>query len=245
MAEDRTIEIEHFADVLCIWAYIGEIRLAQVRAEFGAQVRFTHRFCSVFGDSARRIESRWGDKGGVAGFAAHVHEVAADFDHVQVHPDIWQTVRPASSASSHLFLHAVAVANADAAGGQDRPAPGCLKCSGSETLCESALECAASALRHAFFRDNRDVSTWAVQAEVTEELGLDVESMRAALNSGAAHARLAGDYEDVARLHIQGSPTLVLDGGRERLYGNVGFRVIEANIQELLRAPDRSHASWC
>jgi hypothetical protein len=36
-----------------------------------------------------------------------------------------------------------------------------------------------------------------------------------------------------------------LNDGRQKLYGNVGFRIIEANIQELLRAPVGDQASWC
>ena len=31
----------------------------------------------------------------------------------------------------------------------------------------------------------------------------------------------------------------------QKLYGNVGFRLMEANIQELLRAPGTDEASWC
>ena len=41
------------------------------------------------------------------------------------------------------------------------------------------------------------------------------------------------------------SPTFILNEGRQKLYGNVGYRVIEANLQELLKSPDASQASWC
>ena len=46
-------------------------------------------------------------------------------------------------------------------------------------------------------------------------------------------------------MRVQGSPTFVLNDGRQKLYGNVGFRIIEANIQELLREPKPDQASWC
>jgi hypothetical protein len=46
-------------------------------------------------------------------------------------------------------------------------------------------------------------------------------------------------------MRIEGSPSFVLNDGRQKLYGDVGFRIIEANIQELLRAPARDQASWC
>ena len=43
---------------------------------------------------------------------------------------------------------------------------------------------------------------------------------------------------------IQASPTLLLNEGRQRLGGNVGYRIIEANVRELLEgAPGQ--ASWC
>ena len=44
---------------------------------------------------------------------------------------------------------------------------------------------------------------------------------------------------------IQGSPSFVLNEGRQKLFGNVGFRILDANIQELLRAPQTEQASWC
>jgi predicted DsbA family dithiol-disulfide isomerase len=47
------------------------------------------------------------------------------------------------------------------------------------------------------------------------------------------------------QLHITGSPTIVLNEGRQKLYGNVGYGVIEANIKELLKSPDAGAASWC
>jgi len=46
-------------------------------------------------------------------------------------------------------------------------------------------------------------------------------------------------------MRIEGSPSFVLNEGRQKLYGNVGFRIIEANIQELLRAPGTDQVSWC
>jgi hypothetical protein len=44
---------------------------------------------------------------------------------------------------------------------------------------------------------------------------------------------------------IEGSPSFVLNEGRQKLYGNIGFRLIEAKIQELLRSPRADEASWC
>lgn len=44
---------------------------------------------------------------------------------------------------------------------------------------------------------------------------------------------------------IEGSPSFVMNEGRQKRYGNVGFRIIEVNIEELLLSPDREQASWC
>jgi hypothetical protein len=33
--------------------------------------------------------------------------------------------------------------------------------------------------------------------------------------------------------------------GRQVLTGNVGYRVIEANVRELLRQPSDDQSSWC
>ena len=65
------------------------------------------------------------------------------------------------------------------------------------------------------------------------------------IESGEAHAALHIDFEAKDRYHVPGSPTLVLNEGRQRLYGNVGYRVIEANVHELLRDPRSGEASWC
>jgi hypothetical protein len=32
---------------------------------------------------------------------------------------------------------------------------------------------------------------------------------------------------------------------RQKLYGNVGYRIVEANIEELLRKPDLDQYNWC
>jgi hypothetical protein len=56
---------------------------------------------------------------------------------------------------------------------------------------------------------------------------------------------LAADYQDAERMRIEGSPSLVLNEGRQKLYGNVGFRLIEANVQALIHAPAADDASWC
>lgn len=64
-------------------------------------------------------------------------------------------------------------------------------------------------------------------------------------SSGVAFADLEADHRDQQLLMVQGSPTYILNNGRQKLYGNVGYGVIEANIKELIRSPAAGAASWC
>lgn len=100
-------------------------------------------------------------------------------------------------------------------------------------------------MRQAFFRDCKDISRWSVQGEMARLFGANIDAIEELIHSGAAFACLAADYQDAEKMRIEGSPSLVLNEGRQKLYGNVGFRVIEANIQELLREPRADDTSWC
>ena len=226
------IEITCFSDVLCVWAYVSQVRLVAVKEKFGDKVRIRHRFCSVFGDTAEKIESSWKDKGGYDGFNAHLRHVAEKFPHITVHPDIWLKTRPASSASPHLFLKAVQLWDREFAviGGQS-----------NSQVFEQIME----EFRSAFFRDCRDISRWDVQHEIAERLGANIGAIEKLVHSGVAFAGLAADYQDADKMRIEGSPSLVLNEGRQKLYGNVGFRLIDANIQELFRVAPDDDASWC
>ena len=62
--------------------------------------------------------------------------------------------------------------------------------------------------------------------------------------SASADAALAEDHEAAGQHGITGSPTYLLNEGRQKLYGNVGYRLIEANVEELLR-DNSDRASWC
>ena len=67
---------------------------------------------------------------------------------------------------------------------------------------------------------------------------------RIQIDSGDAYAQLSKDLELVKEHNITVSPTLILNEGRQRLNGNVGYRAIEANIRELLNTPP-GEKSWC
>lgn len=226
----KVVEVTHFSDVLCVWAYISEVRIDALKRKFGNSLQLTYRFCSVFGDTAGKITSAWKGKGEYEGFNSHLCHVAERFPHIEIHPAIWLETQPASSASPHLFLKAVQQWEQK---------------SGQPAGEASYFERATSALRRAFFRDCRDISCWNVQCETAHSVGADIDAIEKLIDSGAAFARLAADYQDAEKMRIEGSPSMVLNEGRQKFYGNVGFRVIDANIQELLREPQADDASWC
>ena len=221
------IRLIHYSDLLCVWAYVGEARIEEIRSQFADRVEIEQRFCSVFGDCSDKIGSGWESRGGYEGFAAHVQEVAAGSDDITVHPDLWQSTRPASSEGAHLFVKASQLLEER---GELEPGT-CWK------LCSS--------LRRAFFEHAQDIARREVQCEVASSLGLSLSAIDAEICSGAAFAALARDARGRDEWGVRGSPTLILNEGRQKLYGNVGYRVIEANIQELLREPASGQASWC
>jgi predicted DsbA family dithiol-disulfide isomerase len=56
-----TIEISYASDILCIWAYVAEARLDELRREYGDAASIEYRFIPVFGATAHRIGSGWKD----------------------------------------------------------------------------------------------------------------------------------------------------------------------------------------
>ena len=88
------------------------------------------------------------------------------------------------------------------------------------------------------------ISRREVLLEIAEEAELNLTSLRQALADGSAMAGLSGDLRSAGEQGVKGSPTWVINEGRQILYGNVGYRILAANIEELLRQP-RSEASWC
>jgi predicted DsbA family dithiol-disulfide isomerase len=225
------IRIFYFSDVLCVWAYIAQIRLDELRSTFGQQISIESYFTPVFGDARRKLTQRWQDRGGFAGYSQHVREVGARFEHVAIDPEIWTQTIPNSSTSCHLFLRAVKLL-------EDKGTLG--KKNGI-----GAMEKLSWAFRQAFFTKLADISDRHIQLQIAKELGLPVTKIKAEIESGAAYAELSRDFDLTKEYNITVSPTLIFNEGRQRLNGNVGYRVIEANIRELLtnNLPDRQ--SWC
>lgn len=215
------ITLTYYSDILCVWAFIAQARVDEVAERFGDDVSIDYRFCSVFGDTAHKIGVGWAERGGYEGFGEHVRHAVSDFDHIELHPDIWQEVRPASSAPAHLVLKAVQRVDAG--------------------LCLPLL----NELRRAFFERCLDIADRSVLDDALDAIGAPVNDVRVMIDNGVAYADLEADRREQQSLMVQGSPTFILNEGRQKLYGNVGYGVIEANIKELLRSPVAGAASWC
>ncbi|MEE4173713.1 MAG: DsbA family protein [Xanthomonadales bacterium] len=213
--------VHYFTDLLCVWAWIAQPRVAEAQAQFGDRIRLEQRYLDVFGSAHDKILSRWGQSDGFESFAAHIQEGAAAHDHARLHPDLWTRVRPTSSWPAHLMIKAVT------------------RAAGSSLADEYAAQ-----LRVAFFTRGEDISDDDVLRECLETLTLPVPEIERELFSGQAHADLAADMRAAAAARISGSPTWSLNEGRQVLFGNVGYRVIRANLEEFL-GEETSGASWC
>ena len=167
------------------------------------------------------MQEQWADRGSYDGFREHVCQAATPYDAAPVHKDVWRTCRPTTSGNAHLVIKAVE-----------------LSCG------EDAATSLALALRRAFFVDAVDISCLDVLMELVKAQHTDHEAIWESINCGSAIASVTNDYQRAKNQGIKGSPSYIIDGGRQILYGNVGFRVLHANINELLKNPE-AEASWC
>lgn len=228
MSSAEPIRIFYFSDVLCVWAYIAQIRLNELKKAFGDKVAVQQHFVTVFGDTQGKLVNRWRDRGGLSGYGRHVRETTASFSHVTVHADTWERNVPSSSISCHVFLGAIRL----------------LEQKGIVEKSAGIFDKTVWAMRAAFFTQAVNICDRAIQFQIAEELGLPVASIQEQIDSGEAYAQLSQDLDLVKEYNVTVSPTMVFNEGRQRLNGNVGYRIIEANIRELIETPP-GEQSWC
>ena len=213
--------IDYYTDVLCVWAWIAQRRIDELHEQWGDKIVLRHHYLNLFGDTKTRMEKQWEDRGGYSGFSQHVLESAPPYDNAPVNPSIWQDIRPATSANAHLVLKAV-----------------------ESTYSSEASVNLAISLRRSFFVDNQDIGQLAKVLELAELSELDASILKQSIDSGVAIAALMADYQKANELNIKGSPSWIMNNGRQTLFGNVGYRVLNANIKEILKHPEQE-ASWC
>ncbi len=83
-----------------------------------------------------------------------------------------------------------------------------------------------------------------VLLNIVSDMGTDRRDIFTALQDGRAMAAISADLRSARDSGVKGSPTWVLNNGRQILYGNVGYRILHANIEELINNPSEE-ASWC
>jgi len=66
------IRISYFSDVLCVWAYIAQIRLDELKQHYKDKLDIQYHFIPLFGCTEKRIGEGWQDKGGFEGFGQHI-----------------------------------------------------------------------------------------------------------------------------------------------------------------------------
>lgn len=222
------VKIAYFSDVLCVWAYIAQIRIDELKNKHGGKIQLEYHFLPLFADTATRIGQGWKDKDSYQGFGRHVLEVGQSFPHESIHPKVWTDCTPKTSSQAHLFLKAIQVLQK-----QENISPD-----------DNLLETMIWQVRCAFFRDASDIGEKNTLLQLAEANGLPVGDIERTFNDGSALAALFHDIELRDRHKVEGSPTYLLNEGRQKLYGNIGYRIIEANVMELLERPEGC-ASWC
>lgn len=222
----KRINIAYFSDVLCIWAYVSQIRMQELVVEFPDQIQVDFHFFPVFGDVSGKIDKQWSQRGGLAGYSDHVKSVAAQFEHIKLHPEVWTKSPPKSSLPSHLYLSAIAEL-------EDR-----------ESVGAGTTQKFAASLRLAFFVGAKDISNKEELNRLCEELAIPQADIETLINDASAYARISRDMNLAKELNVRASPTIIFNEDRQRLTGNVGYKIIKANIKELLdHSLDAS--SWC
>jgi predicted DsbA family dithiol-disulfide isomerase len=217
----KPLVIDYYTDMLCVWAWIAQRRIDELKHQWGDRVRLEHHCVNVFGDTAAKMAGQWADRGGYDGFADHVRDSVAAYEDAPVHPDLWRTVRPTTSATAHLVLKAAAIVVSD----------------------EAMVDLARN-IRTAFFVNAVDIGELNQVLPIAEAAGLDAQALQRVIESGEALAALMSDYTSAETRGIKGSPSWVMNDGRQILYGNVGYRILHANVEELLTHPEQE-ASWC
>jgi len=95
-----------------------------------------------------------------------------------------------------------------------------------------------------FFEQAKNIADQDILFEILEQLDIPRTIIEKYLKKGDAMAALFNDIDIKERHHIEGSPSYLLNEGRQKLYGNVSYNIIAANVQEIIEKPE-NQASWC
>jgi predicted DsbA family dithiol-disulfide isomerase len=207
-----TVIIDYYSDILCVWAWIAQRRIDELNNTLSNKIELRYHYLDVFGDASNKIPNQWAERGGYAGFAKHVIDSAAPYPDAPINADIWHKVRPNTSANAHLVLKAIELSY------------------GKDKSIEIAL-----LIRQAFFIDGQDIAQFSLLFSLLERVDINYKLINKAIYDGSAMASLMADYQHAKTLSLKGSPSYIIDNGRQVLYGNVSYRVLLVNIEEHLK----------
>lgn len=213
--------INYYTDILCVWAWVAQRRIDELEDQWHEKIEFRPHYIDLFGDTASRIGKQWKDRGGYEAFGNHVLTSSASYENAPVNQDIWKKIRPATSANAHLVLKAVELAYST-----------------------PASFSFATTVRKSFFVDMLDIGQLENLLSLAGKNEFDADKLQFHIENGTAMAALMQDYQNAQKLGLKGSPSWVMNDGRQILYGNVGYRILNANIKEIIEYPS-SEASWC
>ena len=222
----KQIHITHYSDVLCVWAYVSQIRINELINNFNNDIEIEFLFFSVFGNTIAKIDKQWESKGGRKAYSQHVQAVVNQFGHLPVHADIWVKDPPLSSLPCHLYLCAAQLAEKN------------------DKLENGSFTELAWQMRQAFFAEAKNISNITIIREIIEEKKLPLFELESSIVNGKAYAILSEHIQRAAEGNVRASPTLTFNEDRQRLTGNVGYRIIEANVRELIERPE-AQQTWC
>ena len=77
MDTPKKVTILYFTDILCVWAYLAQVRIDQLKIKFGSRIVLQNHFVSVFGAVESKMDKKWGSKGGISAYSKHVQEIAS------------------------------------------------------------------------------------------------------------------------------------------------------------------------
>ncbi|HCM47078.1 MAG TPA: disulfide bond formation protein DsbA [Colwellia sp.] len=207
-----TVVIDYYSDILCVWAWIAQRRIDELNNTLSNKIELRYHYLDVFGDASNKIPNQWAERGGYAGFAKHVIDSAAPYPDAPINADIWHKVRPNTSANAHLVLKAIELSY------------------GKDKSIEMAL-----LIRQAFFIDGQDIAQLSLLFSLLERVDINYKLINKAIYDGSAMASLMADYQHAKTLSLKGSPSYIIDNGRQVLYGDVSYRVLLVNIEEHLK----------
>ena len=222
----KKINVSHYSDILCIWAYVSQIRIDELIDNFGENIHLEYYLFPVFGHALSKIDQQWEVKGGRNAYNLHVRDIADRFGHLSIHPDIWVKNTPESSLPSHLYACATKIAETNV------------------KLAQGSYAELIAQFRSAFFVEAIDIAKVESIRNIIEEKKFSLSVIEKEISNGKAYAMLSSNMRYASDHAISVSPTLTFNEDRQRLSGNVGYRIIEANMKELIENPELKQ-SWC